>query len=62
MTPLGILVHPAVWGRRAGSPSNTCGQVRGLPACHVSSSSIQPFGHNTPTSQTDRTDRTDNGL
>ena len=48
-----------------------CGQRRGLPACQVSSSSIQPFGHNTPTSQTDRQgrqdrqtgqiDRTDNG-
>jgi len=34
-----------------------CGQDRGLPARQVSSGSIQPFGHNTPTSQTDRTDR-----
>jgi len=32
-----------------------CGQGRGLPACQVSSWSIQPFGHNAPTSQTDRT-------
>jgi len=32
----------------------------GLPACQVSSWSVQPFGHNTPTSQTDRqTDRQD---
>ena len=28
------------------------GWGRGLPACQVSSWSIQPFGHNTPTSQT----------
>ena len=29
-----------------------CGQGRGLPARQVSSWSIQPFGHSTPTSQT----------
>jgi len=29
-----------------------CGQGRGLPACQVSSGSVQPFGHNTPTLQT----------
>jgi len=29
----------------------------GLPACQVSSWSVKPFGHNTPTSRTDRTDR-----
>ena len=36
-----------------------CGQGWGLPACQVSSWSVQPFGHNTPTSQTwqDRQDR-----
>ena len=34
-----------------------CGQGWGLPASQVSSWSIQPFGHNTPTLQTDRTDR-----
>jgi len=34
-----------------------CAQGRGLPACQVSSWSVQPFGHNTPTLQTDRTDR-----
>ena len=35
-----------------------CGQCRGLPACRVSSSYVQPFGHITPTSQTHRqTDR-----
>jgi len=27
---------------------------RGLPSYHVASGSIQPFGHNTPTLQTDR--------
>ena len=43
----------------AGSHLTQCGRDRGLPPCQVSSWSIQPFGHNTPTSQTDRTDRTD---
>jgi len=38
-----------------------CGLGRGLPPCQVSSWSIQPFGYNTPTSQSDRTDKTDNG-
>ena len=33
------------------------GQGRGLPACQVSSWSVQPFGHSAPTLQTDRTDR-----
>jgi len=32
-----------------------CGQGRDLPACQVSSSSIQPFGHSAPTSQTGQT-------
>jgi len=32
-----------------------CLMGRGLPLCQVSSWSIQPFGHITPTSQTDRT-------
>jgi len=36
-----------------------CGRGRGLPPCQVSSSSIQLFGHNTPTSQTNGTDRQD---
>jgi len=37
-----------------GSHLTQCGQSRGLPGCHchVSSWSVQPFGHNTPTSQT----------
>jgi len=30
-----------------------------LPACQVSAWSIQPFDHNTPTSQTNRTGQTD---
>ena len=30
-----------------------CGLIRGLPVYRVSSWSIQPFGHNTPTLQTD---------
>jgi len=36
-----------------------CGQSRGLPARQVSSWSIQPFGHSTPTLQTGR--QQDNG-
>ena len=34
-----------------------CGQGRGLPACQVSSRSLQPFGHKTATLQTGQTDR-----
>jgi len=34
-------------------------QGRGLPACQVSFWSIQPFGHNTPTLQTDRQNSTE---
>ena len=66
--PSGILIHLAIWpqqmGRKWGcaplgegqlGPHLTqCGQGRGLPACQVSSSFIQSFGHSTPTSQTDR--------
>jgi len=37
-----------------------CGHRGDLPACQVLSWSLQPFGHSTPTSQTDRQkDRTD---
>jgi len=69
--PSGILIHRAIWpqqiwaklgvcaplGEGQLDPNLTqCGQGRGLPACQVSSWSIQPFGHNTPTLQTDRTD------
>ena len=75
--PSGMLMHLAVWPQYkwtenmglcplggAGFHLTQCGLGRGLPACQVSSWSIQPFGHNTPTSQTgrlDRTDRQDNG-
>jgi len=44
-----------------GTHLTQCGQGRGLPACQVSSRSIQPFGHNTPALQTGQ-DRTDDGL
>jgi len=69
--PSGILIHPALWlqqiwaenwglrphlGEGELGPHLThCGQGQGLPACQVSSWSVQQFGHNTPTSQTDRT-------
>jgi len=46
-------------GGRARLHLTQCGQGRGLPGCQVSSWSIQPFGHNTPTSQTGQTDRQD---
>ena len=70
--PSFILIHAAVWpqqtwakncgvvpfGRTGAGPYLTqCGQDRGLPPRQVSSWSMQPFGHNTPTSQTDRHDR-----
>jgi len=32
-----------------------CGPGGGLPTCQVSSWSVKPFGHNTPTLQIDRT-------
>jgi len=71
--PSGILIHPAVWPQRAwaenwglcplfggklGPHLTQCGRGRGLSPCQVSSRSIQPFRHSTPTSQTDRTGRT----
>jgi len=43
---------------RAGSPSNTMSPRPRLPPYQVAPWSIQPFGHNTPTLQTERTDRT----
>jgi len=39
------------WGGGDGSPSNTMCPGPGLPQCQVASWSIQPSGHNTPTSQ-----------
>ena len=40
-----------------GSHLTPCGQGQGLPACQVSSWSIQPFGDSTPMLQPDKTDR-----
>jgi len=39
-------------GGDLGPHVTQCGLDRGLPVYQVASSSIQPFGHNTPTSQT----------
>jgi len=39
-------------GGELGPYLTQCGQGRGLPACQVSSWSIQPFGHSARTSQT----------
>ena len=53
-------LFPLVGEGERGPRLTQCDQGRGLPACQVSSGSIQPFGHNTPTLQTDRqTDRQD---
>jgi len=73
----GIFIHPAIWpkqtwaeNRRALVPLlgelsphlTQCCLGRGLPSYQVESWSIQPFGHNTPTTQTRHmTDRTENG-
>ena len=67
----GILIHPAVFGHKRhgliiggcapfgrgalGPHITQCGRGQGLPPCQVSSWSIQPFGHNTPMSQTRQT-------
>jgi len=75
--PSSILIHPAVWPQRTWAKNwGLClfwgswvpilhltqyGQGRGLSPCQGSFWSIQPFGHNNPTSQTDTTDRQDNG-
>jgi len=39
-------------GGELGPRLTQCGRGRGLPACQVSSWSVKPFGHNTPTLQT----------
>jgi len=53
----GRLLCPFPWGL---SPHLTqCRLGRGLPRYQVASWSIQPFGHNTPTLQTDSTGQTD---
>jgi len=54
---LGRRFSPLFWRGELGPHLTQCGQGRGLPARQVSSGSIQPFGHNTPTSQTNRTVR-----
>jgi len=43
-------------GGELGPHLTQCGQGQGLPACEVSSWSVKPFGHNTPTLQTGQTD------
>jgi len=68
--PSGILIHRAVWpqetwakiggvppfGGNLGPRATQCGQGWGLLPLQVSTWSIQPFGHNTPMSQTGHTD------
>jgi len=53
----GGLLCPFPWGWELGPYLTQCGRDWGLPACQVLSWPIQPFGHSTPTSQTDRTIR-----
>jgi len=48
---------PLSMGKELGPHLTQCGLGRGLPPCQVSSRSIQPFGQNKATLQTDRTDR-----
>jgi len=70
LVPSGILIHPAIqpqqtwakigeaaplWGE-LGPHITQCRLGQGLPTYQVASWSIQPFGHNTPTSQTGQTD------
>jgi len=66
--PSGILIYPALWpqqtwaenwglcpflGGGLGPDLTHCGRGRCHTPCQVSTSSIQPFDHNTPTLQTD---------
>jgi len=69
--PSGILIHPAIWPQHTwaknggcallrgelGPHLTQCGWGQGLRPCQVSSWYIQPFGHNTPMSQTGQTDK-----
>jgi len=58
--PSGILIHPALWPQQTWAKN---GGGLWLGSKPISIPSIQPFGHNTPTSQTDRIGQTeDNGL
>jgi len=45
-------VPPFLGGGRLGPHLTHCGLGRGLPARQISFWSVQPFGHNTPTSRT----------
>jgi len=71
--PSGILIHAAIWPQqiwteywglcpfgegKLGPHLTQCGHGRGLPACQVSSWSVQPFG---TIHQRHRQDRQDNG-
>jgi len=53
---IGGLLCP-LFGSELGPHLTQCSLGRGLPPCQVASWSIQPFGHNTPTSQTDKQGR-----
>jgi len=46
-----------LWGGELSPHLTLCSQGRGVPACQVSSWSVQPFGHSARTLQTDRLDR-----
>jgi len=54
---LGRVVPSPFFGseKELGTHLTQCGLGRCLPPCQVASSSIQPFGQNTPTSQTGQT-------
>jgi len=54
------LLCPFPWGA-IGSRLTQCRLVQDLPPYQVASWSIQPFRHNTPTLQTARQNRQDNG-
>ena len=72
--PSAILIHPAIWPQQTwtknggcpvwglGPHLTQCGRGQGLPPCQVSSWSIQPLGHSTPTLQTDRTGQRSNSI
>ena len=53
---LGVCTCP-FGGGELGPNLTQCGQGRVLPACQVSSWSIQPFDHSAPTSKTGQRDR-----
>ena len=53
-TDIGRKLGLCPFGGELGPHLTQCGKGRGLPACQVSSWSVQPFGYNAPTSQTAR--------